>query len=60
MCRSEILERFWDIYQIPSLVRVVSIQPNKLIGVVGSHSFPISRLRMSYDQRFLGRLENIY
>jgi hypothetical protein len=36
------------------IIRVVSIQPNKLLGVVGEHStddFPIERLKVSRDRQ---------
>jgi len=29
--------------------------PNKLIGVIGSHSdFPVERIRLSYDHHYMG------
>uniref|UniRef100_A0A0D6R6E7 WD repeat-containing protein 55 n=1 Tax=Araucaria cunninghamii TaxID=56994 RepID=A0A0D6R6E7_ARACU len=37
------------------IIRVVSILPNKMIGVIGEHaSYPIERLAFSYDRRVLG------
>lgn len=37
------------------LIRVVQIQPNKLLGVLGEHDdeFPIEQLALSRDQRFI-------
>lgn len=35
--------------------RVVSLQPNKLLGVVGEHrDFPIERIRLSFDKNWMG------
>jgi len=37
------------------LIRVCSIQPNKLLGIVGSHEeFPIEKIKLSRDKKFLG------
>eukprot|EP00741_Cyanophora_paradoxa_P004151 tig00000769_g4032.t1 len=37
------------------LIRVVSVHPNKLLGVVGEHGeFPIERVALSGDKRVLG------
>eukprot|EP01097_Dermamoeba_algensis_P003699 TRINITY_DN2533_c1_g1_i1.p1 TRINITY_DN2533_c1_g1~~TRINITY_DN2533_c1_g1_i1.p1 ORF type:complete len:280 (-),score=75.70 TRINITY_DN2533_c1_g1_i1:173-1012(-) len=37
------------------LIRIVSLFPKKLIGVVGEHEdFPIEKLALSYDQTILG------
>ncbi|GBG83736.1 hypothetical protein CBR_g37537 [Chara braunii] len=36
------------------LIRVVSIVPNKMLGVIGEHSdYPIERLGYSFDKRFI-------
>lgn len=36
------------------IIRVVSILPNKLLGVIGEHQdFPIEKLKMSHDSKFL-------
>ena len=36
------------------LIRVVTIHPNKLLGVVGQHEdYPVDKLAMSYDRKFL-------
>lgn len=37
------------------IIRIVSILPNKMIGVVGEHAdFPVERLAFSYDRNILG------
>lgn len=37
------------------LIRVVTIQPNKILGVVGDHEdFPVEGIKSSFDRRILG------
>lgn len=37
------------------LIRVISILPNKLVGVIGDHGdYPIERLQLSHDNKFMG------
>eukprot|EP01126_Amoeba_proteus_P059678 TRINITY_DN7815_c0_g1_i20.p1 TRINITY_DN7815_c0_g1~~TRINITY_DN7815_c0_g1_i20.p1 ORF type:complete len:194 (-),score=52.39 TRINITY_DN7815_c0_g1_i20:286-867(-) len=37
------------------LIRVVSIEPNKFLGVIGEHEdFPVERIALSRDTKFLG------
>jgi WD40 repeat protein len=39
------------------LIRVVSIQPDKLLGVIGDHEgFPIEKLQFNADRNFVGSL----
>jgi len=37
------------------LIRVISILPNKLVGVIGSHDdYPIEQLKLTHDGKFMG------
>ncbi|OZJ04549.1 hypothetical protein BZG36_02694 [Bifiguratus adelaidae] len=38
------------------IIRVVSILPNKLLGIIGDHGedFPIERIHLSHDKKYLG------
>lgn len=36
------------------LLRLISIQPNRLLGVIGEHAdFPVEALRLSHDRKFV-------
>eukprot|EP00281_Chroomonas_sp_CCMP1168_P027158 CAMPEP_0206248846 /NCGR_PEP_ID=MMETSP0047_2-20121206/20590_1 /ASSEMBLY_ACC=CAM_ASM_000192 /TAXON_ID=195065 /ORGANISM="Chroomonas mesostigmatica_cf, Strain CCMP1168" /LENGTH=366 /DNA_ID=CAMNT_0053674523 /DNA_START=51 /DNA_END=1151 /DNA_ORIENTATION=- len=37
------------------IIRIVSIQPNKLLGVIGEHEgYPVEHLAVSFDKKYLG------
>ncbi|ELP93202.1 WD repeat-containing protein, putative [Entamoeba invadens IP1] len=36
------------------VIRIVQITPNKLLGCVGKHEFPVEKMQVSRDKRFLG------
>eukprot|EP00474_Spongospora_subterranea_P010283 CRZ10741.1 hypothetical protein [Spongospora subterranea] len=35
------------------LIRIVQIQPNKLLGVIGQYDFPVERIRLSHDKQWI-------
>lgn len=41
------------------IVRLITIQPNKLVGIIGEHAdFPIERLAWSRDRRYIGSVSH--
>lgn len=33
------------------LIRVVQIQPNQLLGIIGQHEFPVEHMALDHEQR---------
>lgn len=33
------------------LIRIVQIQPNKLLGIIGQHEFPVERMALDYQHQ---------
>jgi len=41
------------------IIRIVSIHPNKLLGLVGDHDdFPVEQMKFSRDRRFIGSISH--
>ena len=40
------------------LVRVLEISPNKMLGVLGTHEYPIECIEISYDKKFAASLSH--